>query len=592
MAKQCISPFLFLKLWLYLRAEQKKRLVALIFLIIIVSIVEMLSIGSVIPFLGVLTNPNFIRDAPVGKIVLSLFNISEVEKSIYYLTAIFLLCIAMATSLRMFLVWFSNNLAFNIGAELSAEVFRKTIYQPYITHLNRNTSEVISGIVAKVHEVLYNVIVPVITLISSIIMIAIIFFGLIAIDFKITISIFLVFGFIYSIVAFFAKGRLLRNSGDISLQSVRVIKALQESLGGIRDILIDGTQELFCELYEKADGSLRKAQKDNQISSQYPRYLIEFVGVVLIVVLAYALIVKGDEEARLLAIPMLGLIALAAQRLMPIFQQSYAAWSNLRGATSSLEDVLNFLSQRVPEVPNVDASFKDIFRFRLEFRDLGFRYSETGPWIFRHLNIVIERGEHIGIVGPTGSGKSTFVDVLMGLLEPSEGAILIDGMPVDRAAFVLWQRNISHVPQQVFLTDSSIASNIAFGCKENMVNFSRIEKSAIQAQIAEFIETLPMGYNTPVGERGVRLSGGQRQRIGIARALYKEAQVIIFDEATSALDGATEELLIRSVNGLSKQLTIFMIAHRLTTLAGCSRIISFDGKGSIEIVNYPQLPPQ
>jgi ATP-binding cassette subfamily B protein len=270
------------------------------------------------------------------------------------------------------------------------------------------------------------------------------------------------------------------------------------------------------------------------------------------------------------ALPVLGSLALGAQRLLPAVQQAYASATSVRACTSDLEATLGLLDQSAPAVDPpavVPAAFRDC----LALDTVSFRYQPDLPLVLRDVSLVIQRGERVALVGPTGSGKSTLSDILMGLLPPTSGRLLIDGRQVAPEA---WQANIAHVPQSIFLADTSIAENIALGIPAHEVDQARLEAAAAQAQIADFIESLPKGYATNVGERGVRLSGGQRQRIGIARALYKQAPVLVFDEATSALDDATERALMETLDGLSRDLTIIMIAHRLSTTAYCDRVIT------------------
>jgi ATP-binding cassette subfamily B protein len=258
---------------------------------------------------------------------------------------------------------------------------------------------------------------------------------------------------------------------------------------------------------------------------------------------------------------------------MPALQQGYSAWSNLVGSEASLRETLRLLDQPLPDHAGRANPEPMPFEREIELRDLGFRYSPTTPWVLRHLDLRIPRGSRVGFKGTTGSGKSTLIDVVMGLLEPTEGVLLVDGQPIDDGNRRAWQVRIAHVPQTIFLADTTIAENVAFGVPGGQVDMEKVREAARRAHIAADIESWPAGYATRVGERGVRLSGGQRQRIGIARALYKKASVIIFDEATSALDSDTEESVMRSIEGLGADLTLLIVAHRLSTLQGCDRIV-------------------
>jgi ATP-binding cassette subfamily B protein len=278
------------------------------------------------------------------------------------------------------------------------------------------------------------------------------------------------------------------------------------------------------------------------------------------------------------AIPILGALALAAQRLLPLVQQGYAGYASMIGGQGSLRDLLDLLDQQLP-TRSAAASPPVVFRARIELRALRFAYSPDGPEIIRGVEIDIPRGARVGFVGTTGSGKSTLLDIIMGFLDPTAGVVMVDGVVMDADLVRSWQSRIAHVPQSIFLTDSTIAENIAFGVPSDAIDMDRVRRAAARAQIAETIEAWPEGYATLVGERGVRLSGGQRQRIGIARALYKQADVLVLDEATSALDAETEEAVMMAIDSLHDELTVLIVAHRLTTLRGCSRIVELvDGR--------------
>jgi ATP-binding cassette subfamily B protein len=270
---------------------------------------------------------------------------------------------------------------------------------------------------------------------------------------------------------------------------------------------------------------------------------------------------------------MLGALALGAQRLLPALQQAYGAWATIVGSQASLADAIDLLEQPIRAEMLQSAPEPMQFREAIRFKGVNFRYTEDGPWVVRNLDFIIPKGSRIGLVGATGSGKSTTLDILMGLLTPTEGQLLIDGYSLDGDLMRAWRRTIAHVPQSIYLSDASFIENIAFGIPLEQIDFERVKLAAKQAQIADFIESCPQGYRTPVGERGMRLSGGQRQRVGIARALYKQASVLVFDEATSALDNATESSLMESIEALNRDLTILLVAHRLTTVRQCDVVV-------------------
>jgi ATP-binding cassette subfamily B protein len=431
------------------------------------------------------------------------------------------------------------------------------------------------------------VLLPGLTLISSSAAILAIMLTLLAIDPAVALVATLCFGGSYAVITWRSRRRLRNNSLLIAREQTALVKALQEGLGGIRDVLLDGTQAVYCEAYGRADRQLRRAQGANVFMAQSPRYSIEALGMVMIAVLSYGLSNRAGGLAT--ALPLLGALAIGAQRLLPALQQSYAAWANITGNQGSLRDTIELLDQPVSQEQTGVAPPPLPFRRSIRFDRVRFRYSPDGPWVLDGLYLDIPKGARIGFVGSTGSGKSTTLDLLMGLLEPTEGELQVDGEPVRGARVRAWQRTIAHVPQSIYLSDSTLAENIAFGVPPGSIDHSRVRLAAQRAQIAEFIESRPEGYDAFVGERGIRLSGGQRQRIGIARALYKQASVLVLDEATSALDNLTEQSVLDAIAGLDRELTVLLIAHRLTTVRRCDTIVELERGAVVAQGSYEEL---
>ena len=487
------------------------------------------------------------------------------------------------------LLWATTRIAFATGADLSIGIYRRTLYQPYSIHISRNSSEIINGVIGKTNSVTHSIFM-LLNLLNSIVMLSAILVVLLSVDPVIALTAFGGFGAIYGFIILMTRQRLRVNSEHMARESSNVIKSLQEGLGGIRDVLIDGSQSTYCRIYREADLPMRRAQGINSFISASPRFAMEALGMVLIAALAYILAQQADGVAK--AIPVLGALALGAQRLLPVLQQAYAAWTTIQGGRASLQDTLELLGQPLPDYADQPAAKPISFNSAIALQHLSFRYSDHTPWVLRDLNFNIAKGSRVGFIGTTGSGKSTLLDIVMGLLHPSEGILAIDGVPVDAANHRGWQAHIAHVPQSIFLADTSIEENIAFGVPRDQIDHERVMISAHSAQISEVIESWPQKYKTIVGERGIRLSGGQRQRIGIARALYKQADVIIFDEATSSLDNDTELAVIQSIESLSPDLTILIIAHRLTTLRNCTQVIELGDGGIRRVGNYKDMVAQ
>ena len=495
--------------------------------------------------------------------------------------------VLVSAAVRMLLLWATTRFSLTAGVALSCETYRKTLYQPYLVHVARNSSGVISGLTYKINTVVFGVITPVLVLASSAVLLVAIVATLIAVDPLVAVAAATTLGIAYGTVTWLTRKRLARNSRRISDGQTQLLKTLQDGLGGIRDVVLDGTQPVYCEIYRQADVPLRTAQCNNTFISQSPRFGMEAIGMVLIAGLAYALSLRPGGIAS--ALPVLGALALGAQRLLPALQQAYSAWQSIAGNRDSLADVVELLDQPVADELMAAPPAPLQLEQEIRFDGVRFRYSQGAPWVLEDIDLVIPKGSRVGFVGSTGSGKSTLLDVLMGLLVPAAGTLRIDGRAIEGQLLRAWQRTIAHVPQSIYLADATVAENIAFGVPRDQIDMQRVRRAAEQAQVATFIESTPEGYEATVGERGVRLSGGQRQRIGIARAMYKQASVLVLDEATSALDTATERSIMQTIDRLDRSLTILMIAHRLTTVQGCDIIVELEQGRVVATGTYDQL---
>jgi ABC-type multidrug transport system fused ATPase/permease subunit len=575
------------ELWFCIKPKRQRQFLFLLLIMLFASFSEILSIGAVLPFLGVLTNPEHIFKLTILHPIFEILNINKPEDLLFPLTIIFGFTAIAAGSMRLLLLWTSTKLSFSTGADFGIDIYRRTLYQNYAVHCSRNSSEIINGITGKSNTVIYGVILPIVAFISSIVMFVGILTVLVIINPVIAFIAFSGFGLIYLMIIGLSRKQLIINSKNVADESTSVIKSLQEGLGGIRDVLIDGSQEVYCQIYQNADSQMRRSQGNNLFISQSPRYAMEALGMVLIASLAYSL--EGGSSGIVTAIPILGALALGAQRLLPILQQIYSSWSTIQANQASLKDVLKLLKQPLPLYMNKDPSLKLPFNSSIELKQISFTYGTGMPIVLNEINLTIKKGDRVGFIGSTGSGKSTLLDIIMGLLQPSKGTVEIDNELITENNQRLWQKHIAHVPQSIYLSDSSIEENIAFGLPKEKIDFNRIKQSAEQARIKDLVESLPQKFKTLVGERGIRLSGGQRQRIGIARALYKNADVIIFDEATSALDNKTENEIMNAIENLSENLTILVIAHRLTTLKNCSYIVKLENGTIKKIGSYQEM---
>lgn len=510
-------------LWLHINHRHRSLLIALLFVMVVAAFSEVLSIGTVLPFLAVLTNPDHVFNYEFLHPIFVSFGYASSKQLVFPIVVAFGVAAIFAGAMRLILLWMSTRLSYAIGTNLSINIYRKTLHQPYETHISRNSSAVITGISTKIDIVNNSVILNGLNLVTSIVMLITILCALLTINFTVTLAVFGGIACMYGLLIKLTRKKLLENSKRIASESTQVIKTLQDGLGGVRDILLDGSQEVYCASYTQADLPLRRAQAFNHIVSHSPRYIMESLGLVLIAVLAFTLVNKPGGIVE--AIPLLGLIGLGAQRLLPIIQQAYAAWSGMLSTQGVLIDVLGYLDQKMPETPDQDSLLP--FYHSLNLKDVSFSYGLEKATVIESCNLEIKKGTCVGFIGRTGSGKSTILDLLMGLLSPTSGYLKVDNQEINNENRRQWQKHIAHVPQSIFLTDSTIAQNIAFGQFDGEIDYSRLRDAAKKAQLSDFIESLPHKYKTVVGERGVQLSGGQRQRIGIARALYKNADVII-----------------------------------------------------------------
>ena len=557
-------------LWRYIDRKRKIQFILLIFMMIFSSFAEVISLGAVLPFLGVISAPEAVFNMELAKPIINMLDIESPDQLLLPLSLFFAISVIFAAIFRTLLLWLTIKISYSTGSELSVKTYKRIMNQSYIEHINRNTSELISIMGPKLNNAVA-VINNILIFFSSFFIMLGILSLLITVQPVISLLLFSSFALIYILTTYIFRLRLIKNSTNVSVLGPLLVKTLQESLGGIRNIIIDDSKKEFINIYSQTDQKFRIAQGNINFVGSSPRPIMEALGILLIICLVYFFSLQ--TEGIQTAIPVLGFMALGAQRLLPSLQQTYAAWSYIRGEQKSLEDILSILNKRLDVGKKSILKSDIVFKQTIHLKNVSFRFEKTLPKVLKNFNLKIEKGSWVGIVGETGSGKSTLIDIIMGLLEPTDGGLYIDEQLLSFNDLKSWQTKIAHVPQVIFLTDASISENIAFGVNSNEINHDLVKRSAKIAQINETIEALPDAYNTRVGERGVKLSGGQRQRIGIARALYKQAEIIIFDEATNALDSSKEASVMKALESLNKNITVIMIAHRLSTLENCSQIV-------------------
>jgi len=548
----------------HISRARKKQLIILLTLMILSSISEVISISALIPFLAMLVAPEKFHLEIFAKAL----NIEDTSEYQFFFVSFFILAVLLAGSIRLFLAYYQNRLSADIGKDLSDKAFGNLLYQKYEFHSRTNSSESLSGLV-KTNNLVSTIIQPTLIIFSSGFICIALTLTIVVVTPLLALVLFLSIALIYILIYSACRRKISRNSDIIGTEYSRSVKIVQEAFGGIRSIITDATQRFHIDKYRGSVGSLQNALAINQFWGVAPKHLIEVVGIVSISLISYVIIHSADSGSADLVLPILGATVLGVQRLLPTLQQVYAAFLTIRGAESSIADAIKILELNRSNEMIEDAN-PCHFRDELILRDVSFRYAIDRPYVLKNTNLTVKVGSRIGIKGRTGAGKSTLIDIILGLIEPTAGTLIVDGI---HRRVCAWTGCVTHVPQEVFLADGSVTQNIAFSIDHAKIDMSRVYLAARMAQIDEVIEHLEDNYNTLVGERGAKLSGGQRQRIGIARALYKQPRLLILDEATSALDVETEAAVMDAIHSLGNELALISVSHRDSAFRHCDLVM-------------------
>jgi len=553
----------------HLSARRRYQISMVFALMLVGGVAELFTIGAVFPLLAMLSGAGTPGQHSRMADMLAAIGVHPYHYSLLTLAGVFVTIALSAAAIRILLAWSSQKLVFRIGYDLGVSLYDRMLHQPYSFHVNTNSGRIVADI-SNVQRLLTSMMLPLLQAISALTISLFILAALMMVNTKIALISFAGLGGFYVVVSLWSRPRLRRNAVFIKDSMREQFQALHEGLGGIRDVLLDNAQPIYVAKFARIDAKLRDAQSANALISVTPRFVVEAFGMIFLVGLALVMSAEGLIQASL---PILAVLALGAQRLMPLLQTVYNGWTNVLGNQAILVSVVELLQRPMPPRFHGKGESGGLeFDHELRTEGLGFQYDPESGDVLDDVNLLVPRGSRVGLIGKTGSGKSTLTDLLMGLLQPTRGSITVDGIPLDEGNILAWQRQIAHVPQHIFLMDSSILENVAFGVPRKKIDRERVREACRLAQLDEFIDTLPEGYDTWIGEWGTRLSGGQRQRVGIARALYKSASVLILDEATSALDDATEESVVKALDGLRGKYTVVVIAHRLTTLRHCDLV--------------------
>lgn len=572
---------------------RERRLALLVFCLLMgVALVEAAGVASILPFMVVLSKPNVVT---TNKLLSALYNGLEFQSQESFLLFLgvlmfFVLIGALATRALGFFVQVRFTSARNHA--LAYRLVRSYLHQPYHFFLNRHSSDLTSKILQEVAQAVYGAMFPAMQMVANALVVTCLLILIVMIDPMLAITTFVTLGGAYGIIVLLGRRRLNRAGVERVVANKDRYQVIQEAFGGIKDIKIGGLEAVFLERFRGPSQKMAHCHVTAKTIGELPAFAMQalvFGG--MLIVLLYLMFSRGGLQE---ALPTVAVYAFAGYRLMPALQAIYAQLSEFRFNQAALQALHADVQSLQPVEEGAERAAADNSRIRLtkelQFREVVFTYPGASQPALNGVTLVVPARTKVGLVGSSGSGKTTSVDVMLGLLRPDSGAIQVDDTAITTENVRAWQRNIGYVPQQIYITDASVASNIAFGVPAEQVDRNAVERAARIANLHEFVvQELDNGYETRLGEHGVRLSGGQRQRIGIARALYHDPDVLIMDEATSALDNLTERAVMEAVDNLGNQKTIVLIAHRLTTVQSCDRIYLMERGRVVASGSYREL---
>ena len=585
--KKYLAPFE--QLYLILPKSGRRGLFGVILIALFSAIVETASVASILPFMAIVMDPKIITRYASIEPFLMLIGIESQRAAVLAAGALTVFVLALGNAVSATNLWVQTRYIAKARRALSAELFTGFMQLPYSFHLERDTASLSRGLGSDVESALGGFLASLLGVVakglSGIVLISLI----IMVDPLVALGTVVVLGGGYMFIYRLIRVTQSKLGAEMVEASAALSRATLESFAGIKELRVLGRESAPTKNYNKILGTLVKTQAQNLLSASLPRYVIEVIAYAGIVAVTLAFVLKGEGTT---AVPSLALYALAGNRLVPIFQQFFASAITIKYHTKAVESLVADLTtvRQAARNSSLSNSVSPLaFRHELVLSNVGFTYPKAQTHSLKDVSLSILKNQSIGLVGRTGAGKTTLADVLLGLYQPQTGSISVDGIALTEHNERAWRRRVGYVPQTVFLNNTSIAENIALGIPKEQIDQSAVALAAQLAQAEEFIDLLPSGYETIVGERGVKLSGGQRQRLGIARALYHQPDVLIFDEATSALDGMTEDALMSAVQQLSQRCTMILIAHRLRTVQACDRIIMLDRGMVVADGTYTEL---
>ena len=583
------------QLWQTLTPRQRRQVVLLAVAVVVMALLEVANVMAIMPFLSAAADPSSVRQHPFLGAVAERLGIDDDRLFLILLGIAVFTLLLLSNAWTAMTTWLEARLVWSWNHAWSSRILRRYVYQPYPFFLGRNTADLLKNVLSEVEQLAAQLLVPGVEAVGQAVVVLALVVAMVLVEPGAALLATVVVGGSYAIVFRATRRKLAQVGTERVAANERRFRAASDVLAGIKDVKLLGLEEGFLERFERASASFSRQRSTADVIGRVPRYLIEPVAMGTVILLVVYLLARRGDLAEI--VPLLGFYAFAGYRLMPAVQQVFRGVTQYRFYSPALRHLLAEMgvasapgrsavvaNRREPRVEPV------VLRDRIELRGVWYQYPSSSRPVLQDVTLTIRAGTVVGIVGATGSGKTTLADLILGLLQPTRGQILVDGVPLDAETIPRWQAGLGYVPQQIFLLDASVAENIAFGVPRDRIDMEAVRRAARLAQIDRFIEEeLPLGYNTPVGERGVRLSGGQRQRIGIARALFRNPSVLVLDEATSALDTATEEEVMQAVQQLSGQRTIIMIAHRLTTLRLCETVFMLQRGRLVATGSYEDL---
>ncbi len=576
-----------------LTRREKLQVAALLVAIIAMAFSQAIGVASIFPFIGLIMEPNMVFENRWLFMVYESLNFTSANRFIIFAGFTMFSIILISNGISAFATWLKLRFAWMNNHRLSRRLLEKYLSMPYAFFLNQHSADLSKNVLGEVNTLTSSFILPMLNIITRALTVAFMLSMLFLVDIIISLSALLVIGCAYGAI-YFRINKSLKYRGMLRVEANRMrFKAVSEAFGGIKEIKVMNRESFFLESY--SEHSLKQAllMSWNAVIGQLPRFALEAIAFGGIIIFVLVLLLTRENTSQV--IPLVSLFAFAGYRLMPALQELFTSFTQMQFNIAVLENIYYDFTRMeqgfLPDTFNKDKVPEVLpYKEKIELDNVTYNYPKTSTNVISGIHITIKRNTAVAFVGPTGAGKTTLVDIILGLLPPQQGKLLVDGVPIDASNTIKWQRNIGYVPQHIYLSDDTVARNIAFGVPDQLINQEKLEQAAKIANIHEFItDELPNGYDTLVGERGIRLSGGQRQRIGIARALYHDPEVLVFDEATSALDGVTEDAVLNAMDNAAKLKTLILIAHRLTTVKKCNQIYLIDRGCITDSGTYDEL---